>query len=131
MSRKVKWGISLCLLYLLTMTFVSIFYSLWVNLMWLWVSTAMLFFIWKLCKDNMYLAGIVKSQEADIDFLMSLDPFKHARKSRTEERIASANCLHYLQRIGELKAENEQLKILNKNLIENKFNGKANGKRKS
>lgn len=130
MSRKVKWGISLYLLYLLTMTFVSIFYSLWVNLMWLWVSTAMSFFIWKLIKDNMYLAGIVKSQEADIDFLMSLDPFKHARKSQTEARISASNCYRYLCRINELKAENEQLRVLNKNLIENVYAGKHKGKRK-
>lgn len=131
MSRKEKWGISLYLLYLLTMSFVSIFYSLWSNLVWLWLSTIMLCFIWRLCMDNIYLADVVKSQDRDLDFLMSLDPFKHAKQAKTEARVASENCYHYLQRIGKLKAENKQLKIINKNLIETKFKGKANGKRKS
>lgn len=131
MTRKEKWGISFFVIYMLAVIFVSIFYPLWGNLMWLLVLIAMLFATWKMRGRIESQSYIIRSQERDIDFLMSLDPFKYAKKSRTEERIASANCHHYLQRIGELKAENEQLKILNKNLIENKFNGKANGKRKS
>lgn len=90
----------------------------------------MLYVLWQTNREHEKLIQIIRSQEMDIDYLMSLDPFKRAKKANTEARIASANCYQYLQRIGELKAENEQLRTLNKNLIENVYAGKHKGNRK-
>lgn len=81
-------------------------------------------------KQRIKLLEVINSQTMDIDYLMSLDPFKRAKKANTEARIASANCYQYLQQIGKLKAENEQLRTLNKNLIENVYAGKHKGNRK-
>lgn len=130
MNKKEKWGFTLFIIYLLTMTAVSIFYAFWSNLFWLWTSSFMLYVLWQTNREQEKLIQIIKSQEMDIDYLMSIDPFKRAKKANTEARIASANCYQYLQRIGELKAENEQLRTLNKNLIENVYAGKHKGKRR-
>lgn len=130
MNKKEKWGFTLYIIYLLTMTSVSIFYASWSNLFWLWISSFMLYILWQTNRGQEKLIQIIKSQEMDIDYLMSLDPFKRAKKANTEARIASANCYQYLQQIGKLKAENEQLRTLNKNLIENVYAGKHKGKRR-
>lgn len=130
MNKKEKWGFALYTMFLLTMTSVSIFYAQWVNIPWLWVASFLLYALWQMDKQRIRLLEVINSQTMDIDYLMSLDPFKRAKKANTEARIASANCYQYLQRIGELKAENEQLRTLNKNLIENVYAGKHKGKRK-
>ena len=130
MNKKEKWGFALYTMFLLTMTSVSIFYALWVHLLLLWVASLLLYALWKMDKQRIRLLEIINSQTIDIDYLMSLDPFKRAKKANTEARIASANCYQYLQRIGELKAENDQLRTLNKNLIENAYSGKHKGNRK-
>lgn len=130
MSRKVKWGISLYLLYLLTMTFVSIFYAQWVDILWLWVASYLLYALWQMDRQSKRLMDIINSQSIDIDYLMSLDPFKRAKQAKTEARVSASNCYRYLCRINELKAENEQLRVLNKNLIENAYAGKHKGNRK-
>lgn len=130
MNKKEKWGFALYIIYLLTMTSVSIFYALWVNLLWLWVASFLLYALWQMDKQRIRLLEVINSLTMDIDYLMSIDPFKRAKKANTEARIASANCYQYLQRIGELKAENEQLRVLNKNLIENVYAGKHKENRK-
>lgn len=130
MNKKEKWAFTLYVIYLLTMTAVSFFYASWSNLFWLWASSFMLYALWQTNREQEKLIQIIKSQEMDIDYLMSIDPFKRAKKANTEARIASANCYQYLQKIVELKAENEQLRTLNKNLIENVYAGKQKGKRR-
>ena len=130
MNKKEKRGVILYLTYLLTMTILSICLSLWTNLMWLWVSSLLLYIIWQMDRQLARQIEIIKSQDYDIDYLMQLKPFKEAKKANTEARIASANCYRYLTRIGELKAEIEQLRILNKNLAETNYKGRHKGKRK-
>lgn len=130
MNKKEKWGFALYTMFLLTMTSVSIFYAQWVDILWLWVASYLLYALWQMHKQSKRLMDIINSQSIDIDYLMSLDPFKRAKQAKTEARIASANCYQYLQQIGKLKAENEQLRVLNKNLIENVYAGKHKGNRK-
>ena len=130
MNKKEKWGFALYTLYLLTMTSVSIFYALWVNLLWLWAASFLLYALWQKDRQSKRLFEIIKGQDMDINYLMSLDPFKHAKQAKTEARVSASNCYRYLCRINELKAENEQLRVLNKNLIENVYAGKHKGKRK-
>lgn len=130
MSKKEKWGFVLYTMFLLTMTSVGIFYAQWVNLLWLWVASYLLYALWQMDRQSKRLFEIIRGQEMDIDYLMSLDPFKRAKQANTEARISSANCHRYLCRINELKAENEQLKTLNKNLIELAYSGKYKGNKR-
>lgn len=130
MNKKEKWGFALYTMFLLTMTSVSIFYALWVHLLWLWAASFLLYALWKMDKQRIRLLEVINSQTMDIDYLMSLDPFKHAKQAKTEARVSASNCYRYLCRINELKAENEQLRVLNKNLIENVYAGKHKGKRR-
>lgn len=58
------------------------------------------------------------------DIIKLTEPCDTIKAAEGKQEAYLANCSRLLK-------ENEQLKILNKNLIENKFNGKANGKRKS
>lgn len=48
------------------------------------------------------------------------------RKDKKDLEIYRDNCHRYLQNIGKLKEENEQLKTLNKNLIEHNHDKKRN-----
>lgn len=130
MNKKEKWGFALYTMYLLTMTSVSIFYAQWVNILWLWVASCLLYALWQMDRQSKRLFEIIRGKEMDIDYLMSLDPFKRAKQANTEAMISAANCYRYLCRINELKAENEQLRIMNKNLIENAYSGKHKGKRR-
>ena len=130
MNKKEKWGFAFYILFLLTMTSVSIFYTLWVNLLWIWFASLLLYALWQMDRQSKRLFEIIRGKEMDIDYLMSLDPFKRAKQANTEAMISAANCYRYLCRINELKAENEQLRIMNKNLIENAYSGKHKGKRR-
>lgn len=130
MSKKEKWGFALYTMFLLTMTSVSIFYAQWVNILWLWVASYLLYALWQMDKQRIRLLEVINSQTMDIDYLMSIDPFKRAKQANTEARVSASNCYRYLCRINELKAENEQLRTLNKNLIENVYAGKHKGNRK-
>ena len=130
MNKKEKWGFAFYILFLLTMTSVSIFYTLWVNLLWIWFASLLLYALWQMDRQSKRLFEIIRGKEMDIDYLMSLDPFKRAKQANTEAMISAANCYRYLCRINELKAENEQLRIMNKNLIENAYAGKHKGKRR-
>lgn len=130
MNKKEKWGFALYLMYLLTMTSVSIFYAQWVNILWLWAASYLLYALWQMDKQRIRLLEVINSQIMDIDYLMSIDPFKRAKQANTEARVSASNCYRYLCRINELKAENEQLRTLNKNLIENVYAGKHKGNRK-
>ena len=130
MNKKEKWGVALYTMFLLTIAPVSIFYALWANLLWIWFASLLLYALWQMDKQRITLLEVINSQTMDIDYLMSLDPFKRAKQASTEARISAANCYRYLCRINELKAENEQLRIMNKNLIENAYSGKHKGKRR-
>lgn len=64
----------------------------------------------------------IKEADEHIHYLTDHDTWKQIRMSEAKAQ----NCYHYLMRIGQLKAQNEQLRILNKNLIENKNTGVRN-----
>lgn len=68
----------------------------------------------------------IRLQEEHIEYLTNLDVMKELRQANTEARISAVNCYHYLKRIGQLKAEIEQLKILNRNLLHNQGKGVKN-----
>lgn len=101
----------------------------------LWMVCAYIY-IYALTRSDRHIAdchGIIKDQsdyieEADnhIQYLTQHDTWKQIRQAKTEARVSAANCYRYLQRIGQLKVENEQLKILNRNLLRNQGKGVKN-----
>lgn len=128
MSKKTKFvlcGISATISIGICIVTDSAFTTLWS------VSTWILLAFTIHLEDTM--AGLrkkIKEQEeyineADehIHFLTQHDTMKQVRQAKTEARISSANCYHYLMRIGQLKVQNEQLKILNRNLLHNQGKG--------
>ena len=110
----------------------------WCALMWLICATLTQGCLYLMDKTNDSKNAIIKAQVKAIDdmdsfikWLTNLEPWKQVKKARKEQEIASANCYHYINRINELKEENERYKVLVKNLIENKNTGVKNYARKS
>ena len=71
MNKKEKWGFAFYILFLLTMTSVSIFYTLWVNLLWIWFASLLLYALWQMDRQSKRLFEIIRGKEMDIDYLMS------------------------------------------------------------
>ena len=101
----------------------------WSALLWLLFGSLCIYVISQCNKHLDKCYAIIKDQsdyieEADehIHYLTNHDTWKQIRMSEAKAQ----NCYHYLMRIGQLKAQNEQLRILNKNLIENKNTGVRN-----
>lgn len=69
-------------------------------------------------------------RDEHIRFLTENNTTRRLRQSMREARISAENCYRYINTIKLLKEENERLKILNKNLIENKNTGVKNYARK-
>ena len=79
--------------------------------------------LFKVIEDQ---ADYIKEADEHIHYLTSLDIFRKYRECSRQERIASANNFRYLQGLVRLKKENDQLKILNKNLLHNQGKGVKN-----
>ena len=64
----------------------------------------------------------IKEADEHIHYLTNHDTWKQIRMSEAKAQ----NCYHYLLRISQLKAQNEQLRILNRNLLHNQGKGVRN-----
>lgn len=64
----------------------------------------------------------IKEADEHIHYLTNHDTWRQIRMSEAKAQ----NCYHYLMRIGQLKAQNEQLRILNRNLLHNQGKGVRN-----
>lgn len=97
----------------------SAFTTFWAASTWILLSVLIDFedTIVGLRKKTKEQEEYIKEADEHIHFLTQHDTMKQLRQAKTESRVYAANCYHYLMRIGQLKAQNEQLRILNKNLI--------------
>lgn len=101
----------------------------WSALIWLLFGSLCIYVISQCNKSLNKCYAIIKDQsdyieEADehIHYLTNHDTWKQIRMSEAKAQ----NCYHYLMRIGQLKAQNEQLRILNHNLMNNQGKGVKN-----
>ena len=94
-----------------------------IALMWV-VGAAYLFYL------TIDLVKECMDRDEHIRFLTENNTTRRLRQSMREARISAENCYRYINTIKLLKEENERLKILNKNLIENKNTGVKNYARK-
>lgn len=101
----------------------------WSALLWLLFGSLCIYVISQCNKHLDKCHEIIKDQsdyieEADehIHYLTNHDTWRQIRMSEAKAQ----NCYHYLMRIGQLKAQNEQLRILNHNLMNNQGKGVKN-----
>ena len=123
MTKKDKiWIGAVALLLVLDVAYMVLVRN-WLALMWV-AGAAYLFYqaidLVKECLDR----------DEQIRFLTENNTTRRLRQSMREARISADNCYRYINTIKLLKEENERLKILNKNLIENKNTGVKNYARK-
>lgn len=106
----------------------SAFTTFWAASTWILLSVLIDFedTIVGLRKKTKEQEDYIKEADEHINYLTNHDTWKQIRQAKTEARISSANCYHYLMRIGQLKVQNEQLKILNRNLLHNQGKGVKN-----
>lgn len=95
----------------------------WIALMWVLGAVYLFYKVIDLVKECM-------DRDEQIRFLTENNTTRRLRQSMREARISAENCYRYINTIKLLKEENERLKILNKNLIENKNTGVKNYARK-
>lgn len=95
----------------------------WLALMWVVEAAYLFYLVIDLVKECM-------DRDEHIRFLTENNTTRRLRQSMREARISADNCYRYINTIKLLKEENERLKILNKNLIENKNTGVKNYARK-
>lgn len=95
----------------------------WIALMWVLGAVYLFYKVIDLVKECM-------DRDEQILFLTENNTTRRLRQSMREARISAENCYRYINTIKLLKEENERLKILNKNLIENKNTGVKNYARK-
>lgn len=101
------------------------------DILWILSTTVLLWLILEQANQIQSLKDIQAVQNDVIREIGSGGAQLRAKDLEKKAECVLANCKMYLQRIRELKSENEQLKTINKNLIETKFKGKANGKKDS
>ena len=123
MTKKDKiWIGAVVLLFVLDVAYMVLMRN-WLALMWV-VGVAYLFYqaidLVKECMDR----------DEHIRFLTENNTTRRLRQSMREARISAENCYRYINTIKLLKEENERLKILNENLVENKNTGVKNYARK-
>lgn len=89
----------------------------WLALLWIIVAMILLFIIEMQAKE---LRGLYKNKHSP--------SFNLLVATIREKNLAMINAKYYLKRIAQLKAENEQLKTLNRNLLNHSRNryGKGN-----
>lgn len=123
MTKKDKIWIGAVVLLLVLYVAYMVLMRNWIALMWV-VGAAYLFYqaidLVKECMDR----------DEHIRFLTENNTTRRLMQSMREARISAENCYRYINTIKLLKEENERLKILNKNLIENKNTGVKNYARK-
>lgn len=95
----------------------------WVTLIWV-IGVAFFYY------SAEYFRKECMDRDEQIRFLTENNTTRRLRQSMREARISAENCYRYINTIKLLKEENERLKILNKNLIENKNTGVKNYARK-
>ena len=131
MSKKTKFvlcGISATISIGVCIVTGSAFTIFWAASTWILLSVLIEFedAIAGLRKKTKEQEEYIKEADEHIHFLTQHDTMKQLRQAKTESRVSSANCYHYLMRIGQLKVQNEQLKILNRNLLHNQGKGVKN-----
>lgn len=80
---------------------------------------------WNICA--MLLLFIIKMQQQELQKNKHSPSFSLLVATIREKNLAIISAKYYLKRIAQLKAENEQLKILNRNLLNhsrNKYHGR-------
>lgn len=107
----------------------NIYAERWSDIIWIVAVTILLYVIKKLDTAIADCLSIIREQEEYIEGEIKSDVWKKLQQKTSDADHLAMNCHHYLQRIGELKLEIENLKTLNKNLIDTKFNGKCYGNR--
>ena len=117
MTKKDKiWIGAVVLLLVLDVAYMVLMRN-WLAVMWV-VGAAYLFY------QTIDLVKECMDRDEHIRFLTENNTTRRLRQSMREARISAENCYRYINTIKLLKEENERLKILNKNLIENKNTGK-------
>lgn len=123
MTKKDKiWMGAVVLLFVLNVVYMVLIRN-WIALMWVVVAASLSYKAIDLVKECM-------DRDEHIRFLTENNTTHRLRQSMREARISAENCYRYINTIKKLKEENERLKILNKNLIENKNTGVKNYARK-
>lgn len=129
MSKKKRWIIPCAAFAITANAVVFIVEHNWSALLWLLFGSLCIYEILQCDKHLDKCYEIIKDQndyikEADelIHYLTNHDTWKQIRMSEAKAQ----NCYHYLMRIGQLKAQIEQLRILNRNLLHNQGKGVKN-----
>lgn len=123
MTKKDKiWIGAVVLLFVLDVAYMVLLRN-WIALMWVLGAVYLFYKAIDLVKECM-------DRDEHIRFLTENNTTRRLRQSMREARISAENCYRYINTIKLLKEENERLKILNKNLIENKNTGVKNYARK-
>lgn len=131
MNTKNKRLFIVWCLFLVPAIALNVYTARWSDVIWMLSVTIMLLVIIKLNEAIGDQIKIIRNQEREIDIITNTDAWKRMKRISAEADRCARNCYYYLKRIEELKIENEQLKTLNKNLIETKFNGKCYGNKNS
>ena len=130
MSKKDKWLFALWGIFVAFAVATHIWTKEYGDILWVLNITFLLWLLWKQSKLIQKLDKTIADQ-CDVIFDYSISNTQmHINHIEKKLECAQDNCKTYLGRIGELKLENEQLRIMNKNLIETKFKGKAYGRKK-
>ena len=123
MTKKDKiWTGAVVLLFVLDVAYMVLMRN-WLTLIWV-IGVAFFYY------SAEYFRKECMDRDEHIRFLTENNTTRRLRQSMREARISAENCYRYINTIKLLKEENERLKILNKNLIENKNTGVKNYARK-
>lgn len=133
MNRLRKYLIAIAYALMVGNAMLNVIDKNWAALMWVLFGMFAFYSMIQMQKSLFKCHDVINEQndyirvaDEHIHFLTNHDTWKQIRQAKTEARISAVNCYHYLKRIGQLKAENEQLKILNRNLLHNQGKGVRN-----
>jgi len=120
MDRK-RWLITLTAVLMLANAVLLVCARNWSALAWLLYGGWAFYVMLSQQKTIAEYHDLTREQEEHIHYLTDHDTWRQIRISETKAQ----NCLRYLKRIGELKMQVEQLKILNHNLTKYAYGHKA------
>ena len=123
--KKEKWLFALWGVFVIVGTAIAVWIKEYSDILWIVNVT---FLLWWLYNRSKLIKDLNKTIADQCDIISNLEStwsHLHIVDLEKQAECALANCKKYLGRIGELKAENEELKTLNKNLIEITYNQKA------
>lgn len=105
----------------------------WSDIVWIGCVTLLLYYIFSMDRYIDACLNIIKKQSDDLLCAETLvvklknhDVYKQLREYSKQIECYRANCERALNHMVRLKAENKQLKTLNKNLIENQSKRRKN-----